>query len=307
MFSSAPPSPPALTCSTILAASSPIGETTPLLAASPSRAAPSCAAASTQTPPRRHSSTSTCSSHSSHSSRHQPPLPPPSPRGHCWCCWETTETSRSGPLIRACVHCRDKDLQYVHQTCIDSYINALPAPIPTTVVPSSPLDDEESAQRPLLSAPDSRYMCTRCTDPYNVVQQPIHPLRVLVKDPLLVAALFLMTPCVLTVLASCVMLLMDAANGLPTDRLIHWPRLHLTISSVDFSLAILAFCVAIYALTWKIVLDACRGKSVKRVVGVDEEADVAVQIDEILTDADRLERGLLSPSSFPATASASEP
>ncbi|KAJ3185860.1 hypothetical protein HDU85_001229 [Gaertneriomyces sp. JEL0708] len=50
-------------------------------------------------------------------------------KGRCWCCWEETE-SRSNPLIRVCWGCKDPDLQFVHQECIDKYITALPSPPP---------------------------------------------------------------------------------------------------------------------------------------------------------------------------------
>lgn len=40
----------------------------------------------------------------------------------CWACWETDDT-HSNPLIRACLKCKDEELQYIHQTCIDTYMS----------------------------------------------------------------------------------------------------------------------------------------------------------------------------------------
>ncbi|KAJ3069317.1 hypothetical protein HDU98_007628 [Podochytrium sp. JEL0797] len=46
-------------------------------------------------------------------------------KGRCWCCWETAETPQD-PLIRVCRGCKDPDLQWIHQSCVDSYLSALP-------------------------------------------------------------------------------------------------------------------------------------------------------------------------------------
>ncbi|KAJ3307768.1 hypothetical protein HDU76_004384 [Blyttiomyces sp. JEL0837] len=54
-------------------------------------------------------------------------------KGRCWCCWESDETP-DNPLIRACLGCKDHDLQYCHQNCIDLHINNLPEPVVFNVV-----------------------------------------------------------------------------------------------------------------------------------------------------------------------------
>jgi hypothetical protein len=80
----------------------------------------------------------------------------------CWCCWETTNTS-SDPLIRVCRGCRDPDLQFIHQSCINKFLTALPAP-------TSQQPDLETGEIPL-----QKFRCTRCNDDYVVVQTPISP------------------------------------------------------------------------------------------------------------------------------------
>ncbi|KAJ3042082.1 hypothetical protein HDV00_008164 [Rhizophlyctis rosea] len=56
-----------------------------------------------------------------------PSQPVRQPKGRCWCCWEETDTSRN-PLIRVCLGCKDPDLQFIHQECIDKYVSNLPPP-----------------------------------------------------------------------------------------------------------------------------------------------------------------------------------
>lgn len=85
----------------------------------------------------------------------------------CWACWDTHEDE---PFIRACTGCLDPDLQYIHQSCIDSFINYLPN------INSMDLDLPEDltiweilTYRPTAeSLPLLAFKCTRCCDPYDV-------------------------------------------------------------------------------------------------------------------------------------------
>jgi hypothetical protein len=85
-------------------------------------------------------------------------LAPEPEKGRCWCCWETDETSNN-PLIRVCKGCKDLDLQWIHQDCIDRYISMLPIPSARLQVGS-----------------DQEFSCTRCKDSYNVESRLTHPL-----------------------------------------------------------------------------------------------------------------------------------
>jgi hypothetical protein len=42
----------------------------------------------------------------------------------CWACWESTN-AQENPLVRVCHGCKDVDLQYIHQQCINKYITGL--------------------------------------------------------------------------------------------------------------------------------------------------------------------------------------
>ncbi|KXS15974.1 hypothetical protein M427DRAFT_56270 [Gonapodya prolifera JEL478] len=64
----------------------------------------------------------------------------------CWICWETLVTSATGPLIRACRGCKDPDLQWSHQTCIDKYVSNLPPPQPRPPVSEVPEESVPSEQ-----------------------------------------------------------------------------------------------------------------------------------------------------------------
>ncbi|KAI8616573.1 hypothetical protein BC830DRAFT_1167704 [Chytriomyces sp. MP71] len=104
----------------------------------------------------------------------------PHPR-KCWCCWEyeTNSNDASNPLIRVCWGCKDPDLQWIHQICIDSFLTKLPV---------SP------ARRPRrlglwnaysVSVPSTSFRCTRCNDPYQVVETTVPFLQTLRTDALL--------------------------------------------------------------------------------------------------------------------------
>ncbi|KAI9106296.1 hypothetical protein DFS34DRAFT_589540 [Phlyctochytrium arcticum] len=67
-------------------------------------------------------------------------------KGRCWACWEVTETLQD-PLIRVCHGCLDKDLQYIHQECINRYVSTLNVPAlrsspPPSLRPTVPFSTE---------------------------------------------------------------------------------------------------------------------------------------------------------------------
>jgi hypothetical protein len=115
----------------------------------------------------------------------------------CWACWESTSSYRN-PLIRVCRHCKDPDLQYIHQNCINSYISSLPLPrrprSPRVAQPGGEggdgnqdgqLQNQEPPQQTVaefLSQEEVLYDCTRCRDPYTVSTVAISPLEVIWQD-----------------------------------------------------------------------------------------------------------------------------
>jgi hypothetical protein len=112
-------------------------------------------------------------------------------KGRCWCCWETDETT-SNPLVRVCKGCKDVDLQWIHQDCIDRYISLLPPP-----------------RSGLLIGSDQDFACTRCNDPYNVESRSTHPLIALKSEPFLFPAMIVITICMIVLTVSCVSLIID--------------------------------------------------------------------------------------------------
>ncbi|KAI8922866.1 hypothetical protein BC831DRAFT_474012 [Entophlyctis helioformis] len=234
-------------------------------------------------------------------------------KGCCWACWETSDTD-SDPLIRVCQGCKDRDLQWIHQTCIDRYITSLPTRPPViTFVPlplhalisflttsatafmvlvqsayrsqpaqfdiesGAPLvrhDSQPSGRssmtvpRPRRPAPTRKpvFACTRCSDAYNVVETPIHPLITLYHDTFLAIAMAIMTSCIL-VLSYCCIVLLQAHWG--TDHAVFdfgdgGPRLRVTV----FAGWVLAVCHTVHAITWRFVWLTCSGRSTKHVVAI---------------------------------------
>jgi hypothetical protein len=93
----------------------------------------------------------------------------------CWCCWNYNHSEKN-PLIRVCQGCKDPELQYIHQDCINSFITSLPLPRrPRSPRPQSTIS--EFLQQDVL------YDCTRCRDPYVVEERIVFPLVVIFEDP----------------------------------------------------------------------------------------------------------------------------
>ncbi|ORY37799.1 hypothetical protein BCR33DRAFT_721290 [Rhizoclosmatium globosum] len=100
-------------------------------------------------------------------------------KGRCWCCWETTDTP-SNTLIRVCLGCKDPDLQWIHQTCVDSFITALP----DAIDPSTNAVMEKRV-----------FKCTRCAEIYNVKETETSRVYVIATDKNLRGVFLIMTLC----------------------------------------------------------------------------------------------------------------
>ncbi|KAI9355976.1 hypothetical protein DFJ73DRAFT_824146 [Zopfochytrium polystomum] len=300
--------------------------------------------------PQAPSASSNVSSLSAASSRFIPK------KGRCWCCWEESETP-ANPLVRVCLGCKDPDLQWIHQVCIDEYISALPPPRqppppqPLLVAQqqlalppppprllnapaSSPLDptgtsstritsvshvaidvgivaaasssssssstsssstsshSRRSSHRqdivdetaPLLandptvamgahpppraSSNRPRFYCTRCADPYTVIETPIPRIYVLMEDLFLKLAMLVMTVCIIVLTVCCIILLVQ-----------HWGTNHYVIDigygfrvrTTVFAGAMLLFCHALNGMTFWMVWDHCGGRTRKHVVPISDE------------------------------------
>ena len=172
-----------------------------------------------------------------------PPSPIPGSPPICWCCWES-DTSNENPLIRACRNCKDKNLQLIHQECINKYISNLPSN-------------------------DTKFQCTRCTDNYNVTLIKVHPLRVLVSDPFLWVSMCLLTLCVVVLTVCCSVLLNE--NWTSGSVLLAIGQFQ--ISMVNFALFMMIFCHAVNFFTWKMVYGFCSGKTIKHIGAIQAVGD----------------------------------
>jgi hypothetical protein len=158
-------------------------------------------------------------------------------QGTCWCCWEST-SSQENPLIRACLDCKDPDLQLIHSKCINSYINALPH---TTKA----LD----------------LQCTRCAYPYNITYLPINPFTIIVKDKQLTVYLAIMVLCIISLTWSSILLL--RRDGGENAILFRLGQCHVGVTV--FALFSLAFCHAVHISTWRVILRHYSGHTSKLV------------------------------------------
>jgi hypothetical protein len=164
-------------------------------------------------------------------------------KGRCWCCWETSDFP-SDPLIRVCTGCKDIDLQYIHQSCINNYL--------TTV---------SSIEKISLA-------CARCKTPYNVQEIPIHFLKTLFNERLLCGSVSVMTLSMLVV-NICIILILNESYDTQQHIFENGPEL-LKIKKSWFAMVMFFVCNAIFIATWKIVHDSCKGFTMKRVKGIEE-------------------------------------
>jgi hypothetical protein len=161
----------------------------------------------------------------------------------CWACWETRE-SPENRLIRACHGCKDKDLQYIHESCINTYIKNIvnsknprgyaEEPVPfvaedtinallkqhqekinaawqrCTGVNCSEWLEKIQILKPFrvvdgnVSLNFMDIKCTRCLDEYDIVAQKVSAPFVLMHDKVLRALVFLMTLSMMVLTWACV-------------------------------------------------------------------------------------------------------
>ena len=155
-------------------------------------------------------------------------------KGRCWCCWETHETT-ANPLIRACLGCKDVDLQWIHQECIDQYIYLLP---------QNSADEETS------------FYCTRCKDPYQFERLGANPLKVLISDQQLLFPMILVT----------ISMIMITVGSIDTLISYSYDRFSCGLPVWIFSLAILIISHVCNVLIWIQVVRYCSKKGKKRII-----------------------------------------
>nr|KAJ3419270.1 hypothetical protein HK105_007176 [Polyrhizophydium stewartii] len=141
---------------------------------------------------------------------------------------------------------------------------------------SAQWDDPVGPNAPPPARP--KFYCTRCKDPYTVVETPISPLVILSRDPFLLA-------CMSTMSASGPSL--DGNPPARDDWKLHdqharppGPRVHglparipqaspWRMGTPSYAATVLLACHLVHALTWRYVLSACSGRTVKHVVSIE--------------------------------------
>ncbi|KAJ3235914.1 hypothetical protein HDU78_004916 [Chytriomyces hyalinus] len=204
---------------------------------------------------------------------------PPVLKGKCWCCWESAET-RHDPLIRVCLGCRDPDLQWVHQSCMDRYLSNLPPRPPsasTTIAPPA-LASTASDIHHLLDEYDSsvlsntQFFCTRCNDPYYVIEKPVSRITSIFNDRFLGAAMCVMIVCISTLTVCCVSLMLE--NWGTGNVLFDWElfeNVHISLSIVLFAFLMLVLCHVMNGLTVVVMLDFVKGRVSRQIQGIPVE------------------------------------
>ncbi|TPX73138.1 hypothetical protein CcCBS67573_g05592 [Chytriomyces confervae] len=164
-------------------------------------------------------------------------------KGQCWCCWESDETD-SNPLIRVCRGCKDVDLQWVHQKCVNSFVSMLPKPI---------LD-----QNGVIS----NWRCSRCNDLYNVIEVPMTAWGIICADMILFGAVMFFILFFVILVGAMVHL--------------RWNELCLVFATLVkswYELALVMFCASLGGCLHWLVSDLAKEHMIRHVVGTrDVEA-----------------------------------
>lgn len=178
----------------------------------------------------------------------------------CWCCWETGLQSE---LIRVCRGCKDPDLQYIHQECMDRYITNLPTPRQRTQRHQDA--DTEDETLPLIAneqdGSDHQFFCTRCKDPYKIQSIPVSPLVILFQEKVLFPSMILITLCILVLTASCLGLIIDHFS---TGTVVYFLRIPVWV----LASLMLIMSHAVNGFTWIMVLRSCSSRFVRHVLPV---------------------------------------
>ncbi|KAJ3243391.1 Sperm associated antigen 1 [Chytriomyces hyalinus] len=158
-------------------------------------------------------------------------------KGQCWCCWESDETD-SNPLIRVCHGCKDVDLQWVHQKCVNSFVSMLPKPR---------LD-----QNGVIS----NWRCSRCNDLYNVIEVPMTAWGIIYADMILFGAVMFFILFFAILVGAMVHL--------------RWNELCLVFATLVkswYELALVMFCASLGGCLHWLVSDLAKEHMIRHVVG----------------------------------------
>ncbi|TPX34523.1 hypothetical protein SmJEL517_g02900 [Synchytrium microbalum] len=199
-----------------------------------------------------------------------PTSPAVNGKSRCWICWEKQESSKNR-LIKVCNGCKDVDLKWVHQDCIDQFIGKLPPTPLTPRIPQLEMVEAEPEGHVFVNGRKKqiqyRYNCSRCNDPYIITKQQIHPLVALwTEDVQLKASVALMSLCILIITYSCAKMLLEARVRDEVVFRIGWGMV--AVHKSTFAVAMFILCHAVNAVTWKVVISFCSGRSIKRVTSV---------------------------------------
>jgi hypothetical protein len=153
-------------------------------------------------------------------------------KGQCWACWETEETV-GNPLIRTCRGCKDVDLKWIHQECMNNYISLLP-------------QDVENEMTSLH--------CTRCRDPYQFESIRINPFKLLLKDKLVLVPMIFMTLCIIMITVQCIQnLAVLSDRGFSESSTL----------TMAFHISMIATSYICYIIAW-VLVDKCCLRKYKR-------------------------------------------
>lgn len=258
-------------------------------------------------------------------------------KSRCWCCWDSSDKT-SDRLVKVCGGCKDPDLQWIHQTCIDRFISMLSSPreesfwlnsqyevLDSNVTPSeqaalytrSPLvqklqtfpgslEEADLLADVFCSPPDlfypsggtnakstapfhknimkaillsgemgkkvsasqihTGYYCTRCGDPYAVVEISVRPLNILTGEKLTLCIVTVMNTIAVICTIYVLIIVANLTNNLGISVCNFTSLLTATNIANITSAALFYF---IYALCFKAVWNHCKNHTYKHVLPIE--------------------------------------
>ncbi|KAI8612493.1 hypothetical protein BC830DRAFT_1136369 [Chytriomyces sp. MP71] len=205
----------------------------------------------------------------------------PAGKGRCWCCWEVADTPQN-PLIRVCKGCKDLDLQWIHQVCVDSYLSALPVSVAVLQAGQMVQLPREEGERehesgganavagPEFTVRNKGFRCTRCDDLYNVLECPVPRIQVILNDKNLRASVLVMVVCMAVITACSISIIRESwgTGKMMLDVQCCHEIVKIRISMVSFSAFILLLSYWFGFETMTMIWTFSGGRATRKVLSV---------------------------------------
>ena len=171
----------------------------------------------------------------------------------CWACWQPA--TKSDPLIRACLKCKDPSLQYIHSNCINKFITIqLLASNPLGAVEEHVPFISQTTLNEINKLGNKQFKCARCLDAYVVRIVAVSPIRALLTDVTLSVLMLMMTVFVSVLGLACISIISSSNTNTMVDLYFAAP-----MNVKTWTLGMLVIFSGIYLATIAVVVSHFSG------------------------------------------------